>query len=175
MNTKGLRLLFCVAVIFILPFAQPFSTHRAAAAGPDRTVSTSETWDAGEYNYGNLTITSGATLFLKSDPSRAGFQGVQLNVVNLTVENGAAISGDGLGYPSHDGPGAGTSSAVYGGGASHGGYGGNGIQTPIVDGPGSTVLYGDPRAPVDLGSGGGMAAYAGAPGGAGGRGHQDQR
>jgi hypothetical protein len=90
--------------------------------------------------------------------------GVTITVRDLRVDAGSVITADGLGYSGGLGPGSGGSDGLHGGGGGgHGGVGGTGGDG--VNPGGST--YGEASAPVDLGSGGGLArSVAGIGGGA---------
>ena len=132
-------------------------------------ITTDTVFEAGEYNFGNLTITNGARLILKSDPSsEREFTGVRINAENLIVDSDSAILADGAGYPGGQGSGAGKTyvwtslegNYYYGSGAGYGGKGGAGYG---VEGGFS---YGNLEQPTNLGSGGGNAGSA--AGGAGG-------
>ncbi|MFZ4575308.1 MAG: hypothetical protein ACOYN0_12975 [Phycisphaerales bacterium] len=82
---------------------------------------------------------------------------------DVTVGPGAAINGDGRGFPAGQGPGRGTASNNGGIGGAGGGYGGVGAAaTPFAGGQ----SYGSATQPFDLGSGGG--SYVGNSAGAGG-------
>jgi len=109
------------------------------------TIDENTTWSAGEYNYENLVITNNAVLTLEGDPESAeNFKGVKINVVNLTIAEGASISADQKGYGPNQGPGAvQDTSPVSNPGAGYGGASSN-------DG----VTYGSAIEPIDLGSGG---------------------
>ncbi len=111
------------------------------------TISENTTLLAGEYDYENLIITNNAILILEGDPSSTdGFKGVKINVVNLTITEGASISADQKGYGSNQGPGAvPDTSAVSNSGA---GYGG--ASSSAQD----ALTYGSATKPIDLGSGG---------------------
>lgn len=96
----------------------------------------------------------------------SGNTGFDLEVSgNLTVESGGQISADGGGFPSGQGPGAGTAGGgnqfnnYGGGGGGHGGFGGY-ARIPL-GGPG----YGSLTQPLEFGSGGGTAGGAGGAGG----------
>jgi hypothetical protein len=86
--------------------------------------------------------------------------------MNIAVEPGGTISGDGKGYINGQGPGAGTGTRNDGGGGGGGGgygnYGGN-PQSPYSGG----APYGSPYSPIEMGSGGGDG-YAGIGGYGGG-------
>ena len=83
-----------------------------------------------------------------------------VSVPNLIIDVTSAISADGLGYPSDQGPGTGLSTS---GGAGYGGIGGTNYGE--LGGP----LYGSALYPTDLGSGGAYGQGGGDPyGGTGG-------
>ncbi len=90
--------------------------------------------------------------------------GVQFNVTgNLTTDATFALPLSGRGYPTNQGPGAGTPStngSIGAAGAGHGGIGG--FAGPFAGGP----VYGDASKPTRLGSGGG--SYVGNTAGSGG-------
>jgi hypothetical protein len=110
----------------------------------------------GEYTFNSITVGSGATLRLASwddgDEEYTDDYGVTLRVNKVTVENGGAISADGLGYGPGRGPGRGGEGGYKqgGGGGGHGGRGGNG-----QDASNGGQAYDDVTAPLTLGSGGG--------------------
>jgi hypothetical protein len=120
------------------------------------------------------TVPSGASVLV--DPST---KANTLQVLgDLTVAAGGVITADGRGCPAsqsaQDAPGGGClnvgtgpsregADSPTGGGGAHGGAGGNGVGSS-----GGTVTYGDPAAPVLLGSGGGKGLFPGSPGGPGG-------
>ena len=91
------------------------------APAQDLEVTTDTTLDPGAYSYEDLTVRSGATLTLAGDV--AGGTGVSISATNITVEEGAAISANGQGYPAGEGPGAPEPGSS---GAGHGGVGGQG-------------------------------------------------
>jgi len=107
--------------------------------------------------YGALTIGGGDVLV--SGQIRGS--GLALDVMNLTVDDGAFITSDGLGYRSGGGPGGGHGSYSSGGGAGYGGVGGRSWQG-VSGGP----SYPDALSPTALGSGGGSVYQA--SGGSGG-------
>jgi hypothetical protein len=109
-------------------------------------VDSNKTLPAGNYLFGNLTLTNNATIIAEGDASSSNvFKGVKITAVNLTINSGSSINADGQGYGS-DGPGSplSVSVGVYPGG-SYGGVGG--LNT-------STSTYGSLTKPVDMGSGG---------------------
>ena len=109
---------------------------------PETIVSANDTLEAGEYTFQNLIITNNSVLTLNSVDTLQGFKGVNINAENLTIDQGASISGDGKGYGPDSGPGA-------GGSGCGGGYGG-----ASGDEAGGSA-YGSITAPSNLGSGGG--------------------
>jgi uncharacterized protein DUF11 len=141
------------------------------AYAEDITISSDETWSAGNYSYDNITINNNALLTLQSDPITG--TGVTLNVTNLSIEVGSTISASGQGYPGGEGPGAGDSydddglGVTKAGGAGYGGNGGDayGYGSPRSGGGGSA--YGSLTDPSDLGSGGGDTAFYSTPGNGG--------
>jgi len=105
----------------------------------------------GTYNIPVLTVTNSATLECQGDDdgTPTNGSGVTINATTVTVDAGAAISANRLGFPMNAGPGTGTYGSNYGGGAGHGGVG--------ADQSGSNLggsVYGSPSAPISLGSGG---------------------
>ncbi|MCA9383151.1 DUF2341 domain-containing protein [Candidatus Dojkabacteria bacterium] len=156
------------------------------------TVQSNQTWTVEESSQGLMDCT-GLDIIVKSTYTLtlAPFKNTNdvytddyiahIKADNFTVESGAFVSSNELGYPGGNGsntyatnvyygygPGGGSgnvNSSSYSG--SGGSYGGEGI-------PGTTIMpaaevYGTPREPSWLGSGGGMRASWG-PGGAGGGG-----
>ncbi|MEJ5298176.1 MAG: hypothetical protein WHZ52_09085 [Armatimonadota bacterium] len=104
---------------------------------------------------GNLIVSGSSRILGNCTLSAAG---------NALIEAGSEISADADGYGPAQGPGAGGTGAVLGGGAGHGAAG-----SPNGDGfPG--LPYGSPTNPVEPGSGGGgVSSYPGTgPGGTGG-------
>lgn len=87
---------------------------------PETIVSVNKTLEAGEYTFKNLIITNNSVLTLNSSTTIEGFKGVKINAENLTIDQGASISGDGKGYGQDSGPGAGAGGV----GGSYGGAGG---------------------------------------------------
>ncbi|RJP33951.1 MAG: hypothetical protein C4547_11475 [Phycisphaerales bacterium] len=85
---------------------------------------------------------------------------------NVIVEGGGIIGDTGRGYPSADGPGAGSTgkNGVNAGGAGYGGRGGSGSDPGAFGGP----EYGSAEQPIDFGSGGGNAGGVGLGGQGGG-------
>ncbi len=107
------------------------------------TIVTDTVWYSETVVLHNLVVTNSATLALSGQTS--------ISAANVTVAEGAAISVDGQGYGSQQGPGAGTYSWDAGaGGGGHGGMGGIGGR-----GVSGGDAYGSVYEPVTLGSGGG--------------------
>jgi hypothetical protein len=114
-----------------------------------------------QWSFQSLTLRAGARLEVQSVPGTAAE--LYTNEVSsrilltgtLTVENGATLAADGLGYLHNAGPGAGINES----GAGHGGLGGIGYYG-IAGG-----VYGSSIAPTNLGSGGAKGRYTGGPGG----------
>jgi hypothetical protein len=105
------------------------------------------------YAFGTLTIASGATLTIDSDPT-AGVSGSggTIAATNMTIGTGGSLSVDGLGFPTagltgQGGPGAGG----YNSGGSGGGHGGRGGATTAAAGG----TYDSLTSPRALGSAGG--------------------
>lgn len=157
MRSRDLLLLEVLAIGLFLFVAAAVPV----AADGDLFVNTSRSLAAGNYSYGNVTVTNGAVLTLLSNTSVPGFKGVNITAVNLTVEAGSSISADGNGYGQGSGPGASTTPLFRAGGAGYGGAGGT------CDSAGGQP-YGSAVSPLDLGSGGGGSSYAQQPGGPGG-------
>ena len=116
----------------------------------------------GTYTIDNLHITNNATLDCQGDSDGDPVEGtgVIINAIDITVDAGCAISGNRLGFPHAQGPGAGGRFA----GANHGGLGG--VRSTGVP---NSYTYGSASAPLSLGSGGGdytSASVAGVGGGA---------
>ena len=113
---------------------------------------------------GSVVVESGGVM----DHS-TGASGFELQVAgNATVLAGGTISANGRGFGPALGPGAGTHGAyrVGGSGAAHGGVtGASAGNNGSVQG---ATAYGDPLAPITLGSGGGNGGASGAGGGNGG-------
>jgi hypothetical protein len=109
---------------------------------------------------GDLTIEDAGTL---THPA-AALGGASISITgDAAIEVGGQMNVTGRGYPPRQGPGAGQSSSHSGGGAGHGGPGGD---SPVNSG-GAT--YGSFTEPVTLGSGGGEetdVAHGGNGGGA---------
>jgi len=126
---------------------------------PAVTIDTNQTWNAVDVpggifdcrGLGPFAVKNGYTLSLTSynngDANYDNDFGATLLVDSFSVESGAAVTADGLGYPAGVGPSF----------ESHGGYSTSGIGAP----------YGSLYEPVSLGSGGDYS-YFGAPGAAGG-------
>jgi hypothetical protein len=108
---------------------------------------------------GSLTVV-GAGSFVTGVPAVAST--LQVNG-SATVDTGAAIDFNGLGFAANTGPGKGTSSNNGGIGAAGAGHAGFGIAAQAF--PGGTP-YGNIATPTDLGSGGGN--FVSGPGGPGG-------
>jgi hypothetical protein len=103
-----------------------------------------------EYSFVDLIIDGGHTLECQADNDGdpVNGSGVIINATNINIAATAAISADGLGFRSNEGPGVGEYANDQGSGGSHGGIGGDGIAAAH----GST--YGSVSAPTALGSGG---------------------
>ena len=109
-------------------------SNNGSLIGPDQ--------DFIKIDVSDLTVQSGSKIMAN----------VKINAQNLLIDSISGISADGKGYPSNEGPGAGSPPA----GGTYGGKGGGN----------SKELYGSSTQPTDLGSGGG--GFTVAPGGAGG-------
>jgi len=113
----------------------------------------------------NVAVRSGGAITLA--PAFGALQmSNRVNVVctNFVLEPGASINADGKGYAWDAGPGKGPGVSEWGGGAGHGGRGGDGSSTVAGN------MYGSPAAPVVPGSGGvsyqsGTPPNRGGPGG----------
>ncbi len=117
-------------------------------------------WFGGTTFDANLTVSGNARLVA------AAIGILDLSILgNCTVDAGSAVSVTGQGYPSGQGPGAGTTGGGEGGGGAHAGVGGNTYQNGAL---GSTMTYGSVTNPSTPGSGGGSNTSQGLPGGAGG-------
>ena len=77
----------------------------------------------GEYTIDELHIDSGVTLECQGDNDGAPVNGsgVIINSININIPATAAISADGLGFRSNEGPGVGEAISDQGAGGSHGG------------------------------------------------------
>lgn len=146
----------CLPIISILTLLCCTSTTFAA----DITISENTTWTPGTYTYDNVTITNTATLTLTSNSTTG--EGVTLQAINLSVEPGAMISGNGKGYPRDQGSGTGGYGNLGSGGAGHGGAGGDGRNAA------GGIGYGSITAPDELGSGGRSSQYIALAGDGGG-------
>ncbi|MBT6254356.1 Ig-like domain-containing protein [Candidatus Uhrbacteria bacterium] len=137
-----------------------------------------------QFNYASitgteLTVTNDLIMYSGSDISHTTnttTQAYDIDITvggNMTINSGATINLDALGYdggPSAgnngSGPGAGTTANYSGGGGSHGGDGGDAAETSSDGG----VPYGVTLNPVTIGSGGAAGLDAGTTGGGGGGG-----
>lgn len=116
----------------------------------DSLVTTMSTLEPGCHVYGELDLA--ATMTVKTDPEA----GPTIIVADLlTVRMGGELNASGAGHPADAGPGAGGISVPWGSGAGHGGKGGD--KGEAVGGS----AYGDPKYPVEAGSGGGNGGGAG--------------
>lgn len=108
----------------------------------------------GIHEFNSVLLTNGATLrHLAADTN-----GLRLRVTqDCVISSDSAIRVDGLGFPSHTGPGRGQSRYFNqsAGGAGGAGYGGDGGDGSVPGG----VVYGSPQNPLDPGSGGGYAEW----------------
>jgi hypothetical protein len=126
---------------------------------------TADAVNLGAFDCSNVSIhlTNNMTLTMESydsgDTDYTNDHGVELSVINLTVDAGSHVDGDHQGYHGvcgagdGRGPGAGQSGGSSNSG-SGGGYGGAG--GPSDTQPGGTT-YGDENSPFELGSSGGSA------------------
>ncbi len=111
--------------------------------------------------FDNVAVTAGSQI--GHEAGQSGFHLVALG--DFYLSSNSVINADGKGYGSLSGPGAGISGPLAGGG---GGYGGRGGWTGNADYGKGGGAYGSESAPVDLGSGGGGAAWYGNVGNVGG-------
>ena len=88
---------------------------------------------------------------------------LHLSAENLSIDSSSSISADESGYPSESGPGKGEEQLYGGGGAGHGGFGGNAYSAT-----GGGFPYDSETEPTQWGSGGGANRYFQSPGGSGG-------
>lgn len=97
-----------------------------SAFAVDLIVTTDTQLPAGTYTVDLVHVQAGATLTIASDLGTG--TGSTINCQTMIIEEGAALSADAQGWPSAQGPGAGTGGGyrVGGGGGSHGGAGGVG-------------------------------------------------
>jgi hypothetical protein len=118
---------------------------------------------------GDFIVTEASTVFTQSrntadQGGQSAWAAVTINARNVRIDAGSKISADAQGYPGGTGPGAGGSDGLHGGGG--GGYGGVGGTSGDGTNRGGPT-YGEPSAPLSLGSGGGLArSVAGVGGGA---------
>lgn len=109
-----------------------------------------------QVEFDSLTIQSLGTVSLESvvdtDEDYTEDYGVTLIVNELAIDSGGNLHTDGLGYARTFGPGTGTHLGEHGGGAGHGGFGGN---ETLGGEP-----YGNTYEPSQLGSGSADAWYA---------------
>ena len=127
--------------------------------GNDIVVSNCTLTIDGAHAFNSLTVLGGSGVVTHS----AVGSSVNLTIATfLTVGLGAGIDVSGRGYPSGQGPGAGTSTWNLGGAAGSGGVGGS------WGGIAGGGVYGSIIEPSSPGSGGGGSGYWGSAGGAGG-------
>lgn len=114
------------------------------------------------YTFGNLTIASGGTLTLDSDPqgnSNLGTGGT-INATTLTIANGGTLTATAMGHHDTDTTTTGRGAACSGNrfnGAGHGGQGGQGQTTssplcPAIS-AGNSQSYGSSTSPTTIGAG----------------------
>jgi hypothetical protein len=125
------------------------------------TVTSDIGFEPGTYHIPNLVVTSNATLECFCNPGAT--TGVTIVTGKATVDGGARIIANAVGYPRNQGPGHGTGVGDMGGNGGGGGYGGAGGSG--FDSPGG-ITNGSLTMPVSPGSGGG--AYGTQQGGTGG-------
>ncbi len=102
---------------------------------------------AGEYFFENITVTNNATLTLLADNESvtSDFRGVRINAKNITVDSGATISSDNVGFLL----GPGTMMNNQSGGS----YGGKGEYAN------EEYIYGSALYPKEIGSGGSIQSH----------------
>lgn len=102
---------------------------------------------AGEYFFENITVTNNATLTLLADNESvtSDFRGVRINAKNITVDSGATISSDNVGFLL----GPGTMMDNQSGGS----YGGKGEYAD------EEYIYGSALYPKEIGSGGSIQSH----------------
>ena len=102
---------------------------------------------AGEYFFENITVTNNATLTLLADNESvtSDFRGVKINAKNITVDSGATISSDNVGFLL----GPGTMMDNQSGGS----YGGKGEYAD------EEYIYGSALYPKEIGSGGSIQSH----------------
>jgi phosphodiesterase/alkaline phosphatase D-like protein len=123
---------------------------------PDSTLTVSGTGSLdGAFTFGSCTLTSGNTLKHEANDAAETYKMDLTFTDYLTINSGAAINLNSIGYTMNNGPGiAGAIGANWSGaGAGYGGRGG--IGTGGYRGP----TYGSSTAPVNIGSGGQMGWY----------------
>jgi len=127
------------------------------------TIDTNTTWTE-DKEYDDILITNNAVLTLDSHSN--GDKQITVKCRNLTVDEGAKISGDGKGYLGGyyheygDGPGGGsggTASYTTGAGAGYGGRGRRGKDNSLGD---EGQIYGSEEKAEYQGSGGGGSGYS---------------
>jgi phosphodiesterase/alkaline phosphatase D-like protein len=109
------------------------------------------------YTFGTLTIASGGTLTLDSNPATGAGTGGTISATTLTINSGGTLTANAMGYEGKDsnGPGKGVQ-GVPDGRSSGAGYGGRGGNVGITYGTGvGGATYGTSTSPTALGSGGG--------------------
>ncbi len=147
-------LMVCGAALLPLACGKNLSPTSSANAAVTPTptewdITTTQTINAGSYNYGNVHIFSTGTLIL-AGPSGAVTNGaVTLNLSgDFIMDPGSQMGGD-SGYGQSAGPGAGTAAGMGGG---HGGAGGDKTGGAIPGGGG--LLNDNSAGPTLMGSGG---------------------
>ena len=131
-------------------------------------------FEAGDYDFKDVVIGNNVKATVKSETALLE-RGVSMNLTgSFTLGTGAYLDGDGQGFSSGEGPGAGANGSIAGGGdgsggggGAHGGEGGIGEDDGVNGTTAGGSSYGSSSEPLTLGSGGG-ASGAGALGGAGG-------
>ena len=118
---------------------------------------------SGSLTIRNLVLVSGSRL-TTMNPT----QPLTLTVSSATIQSGASLLLDGLGFPARSGSGYGgtytSGITTWGSGAGHGGYGGFSGYTSAYPG----MYYGNPTAPNKPGSGGGGVVSTNVAGAGGG-------
>jgi hypothetical protein len=107
---------------------------------------------------GKVWVKDSSSIFAQGFGASPNGKGVIINATDVVIDAGSNINSNGGGYPAQTGPGVPNNVSTTGGGASHGGVGGDWVDTSDPKaGPtysyGGTTLYGSSSAPIDLGSG----------------------
>jgi hypothetical protein len=89
-----------VLLLFFLSF---FIQSVSAAIGPctygeDLIVNADCYLPAGTYNFDDVIVRGGKTLYLYGNPEKSGFKGVHIIANDITIESNGVVSADGYGY-----------------------------------------------------------------------------